>query len=108
MSLMKKLKDTFGRAPEEAAHIIDHLGGNAELARNLELTSQAISYWRRKGIPVVWLHMLRSKHKSAFPVPVKAVKTKTAQPSCTNPCGRCGHRCAPAIEKQTEQVNASN
>jgi hypothetical protein len=101
-------KNTFGRAPEEAAHIIDQLGGNAELARKIDITSQAISYWRRKGIPKVWLHVLRSKHKSAFPAPVKAVKPKPQQPSCTNPCGRCGHQCTPVVDQQNDNSTAEN
>jgi hypothetical protein len=99
---MKKLKDSFGRAPSEAAQIIDHLGGNAELARKLEVTSQAISYWRRKGIPVVWLHALRAKHKSAFPKPTKAEKPKPTPPSCHTPCGRCGHQCPPPTNDTKE------
>lgn len=63
---MKKLKDTFGRAPAEAALIIDELGGNTGLASSLGVTPQALSYWRRKGIPVVWIHMLRMKHRAVF------------------------------------------
>lgn len=34
--------------------IIDALGGTAEVARLCEVNSQAVSQWRRNGIPKAW------------------------------------------------------
>jgi hypothetical protein len=75
---MKKLNNTFGRTPEEAAQIIYALGGNTVIGVALEITPQAISYWRRKGIPRPWLQLLRAKYPSAFPKRTKAAAAPTA------------------------------
>lgn len=99
---MKNLKNTFGRAPDEATQIIEALGGNSALAEAIGVTPQAISYWRRKGIPRPWLMSLRKTHKHVFPAPVKQPKAKRpiqAEPSAATPCARCGHRCSPSLDQ---------
>lgn len=96
---MKNLKNTFGRAPDEATQIVEALGGNSALAEAIGVTPQAISYWRRKGIPRPWLMSLRKTHKHIFPAPVKqpkAAKPAPPEPSATTPCARCGHCCTPS------------
>lgn len=35
----------------DASHIIDQLGGTAEVARLCHVSTQAVSKWRRDGIP---------------------------------------------------------
>lgn len=39
----------------EANRIIDALGGTAAVARLCEVNSQAVSQWRRNGIPKPWV-----------------------------------------------------
>lgn len=35
----------------DSSKIIDRLGGNSEVSRLFEISSQAVSKWRREGIP---------------------------------------------------------
>lgn len=43
--------------------MIDALGGTAALARQCDITMQAVSYWRRVGMPMIWAMYLRLKYK---------------------------------------------
>jgi hypothetical protein len=86
-AMIKNLKDTYGRTPEQACDIINKMGGTSEAARTIGITPQAMSYWRRKGIPVVWLKVLRQSHKALFPAPVKPSAKQPKQHTCPS----CGH-----------------
>lgn len=48
---------------EQSNALIDALGGNAEVARICGIKSQAVSYWRAKGVPRPWGLWLRLKFK---------------------------------------------
>ena len=50
--------------PDSAA--IDAIGGSTVLARLCGVTSQAVSQWRRKGIPKPWRMYLRLLKPEAF------------------------------------------
>lgn len=41
----------FGMSNTEACFLIDRIGGTAEVARLCRVSSQAVSKWRREGIP---------------------------------------------------------
>lgn len=46
--------------------IIDAFGGQAAVARLLNIKSPAISYWKRKGIPELRMIQLRSLRPDLF------------------------------------------
>lgn len=46
--------------------IIDALGGNTKVAELCEISSQAVSKWRREGIPQARLMYLRLARPEAF------------------------------------------
>jgi hypothetical protein len=48
---------------------IDKLGGTAEVARLCEVSPQAVSKWRREGIPRARLLYLRAIRPGAFDPP---------------------------------------
>ena len=48
------------------SQIIDRLGGNAKVAAELKISSQAVSKWRNEGIPEARLMYLRIAHPQAF------------------------------------------
>lgn len=54
----------------EAVKVIDALGGPSKVVELLGgdgvITPQAVSQWKRKGIPRGWRTFLRSKHCEAF------------------------------------------
>jgi hypothetical protein len=52
---------------EEANRIIDALGGTAAVARLCEVNSQAVSQWRRNGIPKPWVKYFTCRHPELFP-----------------------------------------
>lgn len=55
---------------QEAVQVIDSLGGPSNMAELLGgsdvITPQAISQWKKKGIPKGWRAFLRAKHAKAF------------------------------------------
>lgn len=50
----------------ESSRIIDLLGGTKRVADLCEISSQAVSQWREKGIPKPWLKFLRLAHPEIF------------------------------------------
>lgn len=50
----------------ESSRIIDLLGGTKRVADLCEISSQAVSQWRDKGIPKPWLKFLRLAHPEVF------------------------------------------
>lgn len=52
----------------EHSKIIDRLGGNVAVAAIFKISSQAISKWRRDGIPEARLMYLKVAHPDAFQV----------------------------------------
>jgi len=48
------------------SEIIDNLGGPAELARLLDITPQAVSKWRKTGIPKAQRRFLVLHNPAAF------------------------------------------
>lgn len=46
--------------------IIDRLGGNSALAKMFSISSQAVSKWRKEGIPEARRMYLKLAHPSAF------------------------------------------
>jgi hypothetical protein len=50
----------------EPAHVIDSLGGTVAVARLCEVSSQAVTQWRRAGIPRARLMYLRAVRPAAF------------------------------------------
>jgi len=51
---------------DEANRIIDALGGTSAVAKLCEVNSQAVSQWRRKGIPRPWLKLFRHMRPDLF------------------------------------------
>ena len=51
----------------EANRIIDALGGTSAVAKLCEVNSQAVSQWRRNGIPRPWIKLFRALHPELFP-----------------------------------------
>jgi hypothetical protein len=86
---MIKLPNDYGRKPNEAAAILDAMGGNTAAGRVLGVTPQALSYWRRKGIPPLWIKALRGMkdYKALFPTD----KAPKAKPKPPHRCPACGH-----------------
>lgn len=54
--------------------LIDKLGGPAVVARLLEVTPQAVSQWRGKGIPRARMMYLRLVRPDLFPPKPEAAK----------------------------------
>lgn len=50
----------------DADALIDQLGGTVAVARLCEVTSQAVTQWRRTGIPRARLMYLRAVKPAAF------------------------------------------
>jgi hypothetical protein len=50
----------------DADALIDELGGTVAVARLCEVTSQAVTQWRRTGIPRARLMYLRAVKPAAF------------------------------------------
>jgi hypothetical protein len=50
----------------EPAHVIDALGGTGAVAKLCEVSSQAVTQWRRAGIPHARLMYLRAVRPAAF------------------------------------------
>ena len=49
--------------------LIDRYGGNCALARRVGITSQAISRWRKNGIPKPWRMYLLAVYPDLFELP---------------------------------------
>ena len=58
---------TIGGMEHHDSSIIDALGGNAKVAELCKVSSQAVSKWRREGIPMARLMYLRLARPEAFP-----------------------------------------
>lgn len=63
--LDRKIKACF-TVGMESSRIIDLLGGTKRVADLCEISSQAISQWREKGIPKPWLKYLRLARPDVF------------------------------------------
>lgn len=66
---------------DHSSELIDQLGGTRQVARICEVTSQAVSKWRRDGIPRARLLYLRAVRPDAFagqPVGADADKREVA------------------------------
>jgi hypothetical protein len=50
----------------DSSKIIDRLGGNSEVSRLFSISSQAVSKWRREGIPEPRLMYLRLARPEVF------------------------------------------
>jgi len=46
--------------------VIDRLGGTSAVAELTELTTGAISLWRRNGIPDPWLRLFKATRPDVF------------------------------------------
>lgn len=51
------------KEPERSRQFIDYAGGGTKLARELGVSPQRVSNWRRRGIPPVWWDVLKLKRK---------------------------------------------
>jgi hypothetical protein len=51
---------------EHSSSLIDALGGTCAVARVCEVSSQAVSKWRRGGIPRPWIKYFRSIRPDLF------------------------------------------
>jgi len=52
---------------ENASKIIDLLGGNQAVAKICHPTNpMVVSGWRKRGIPMGWLSLIRHKHPEIF------------------------------------------
>lgn len=49
--------------PDLSSKVIDALGGTASVAGFCSVTSAAVSYWRKYGIPPAQIRFLREKFK---------------------------------------------
>lgn len=56
----------------EANRVIDALGGTAAVADLCEVNMQAVSQWRRNGIPAARLQYLRVLRPDVFPAAERA------------------------------------
>ncbi len=62
----------------DADALIDELGGTVAVARLCEVTSQAVTQWRRKGIPKPRLMYLRAINPAAFAVQAQEAAAQRA------------------------------
>ena len=70
--------------------LIDKLGGTGTVAGMCDVTSQAVSKWRRTGIPDSWLKYLRLLKPIAFEQDV-GVGGQSTQLECEKTCDNCLH-----------------
>lgn len=71
-------------AKQNPVHIIDLLGGTAQVAADLGVTASVISNWRARGISAAGLYQLRdlaAKNKIALPPNFMASKGKISHGS---------------------------
>jgi hypothetical protein len=50
----------------DASTLIDALGGNKKVAKTCEITEQAVSQWRKKGIPKPWQKFFKQRNPKVF------------------------------------------
>jgi hypothetical protein len=48
------------------SEIIDELGGPAKVALECDISSQAVTQWRKKGIPKPWFRFFALKYPDIF------------------------------------------
>ena len=46
---------------QDTSALIDALGGNKKLAKTCDISEQAVSQWRKKGIPDPWMKFFKVK-----------------------------------------------
>lgn len=54
---------------EEAKNLIQKHGGTSAVARLCEISPQAVSQWKQKGIPKPWLKVLKLYGNGSQPSP---------------------------------------
>lgn len=62
---MEASEPAVGEGPT-ASQVIDRLGGTVKTAALCEVTPQAVTQWRRAGIPLAWEKFLRATQPQAF------------------------------------------
>jgi hypothetical protein len=60
---------------QEAINVIDALGGPAETARLCDVSTAAVSQWKKNGIPKTQLRFLKSARPELFGIEEKRVLT---------------------------------
>lgn len=61
-----------------ASEIIDEMGGTGAVAGLCGISSQAVSKWRKSGIPAPWLKYFRLRWPEAFHGGVQADEAQAA------------------------------
>lgn len=46
--------------------LIDALGGNKKVAKTCDITEQAVSQWRKKGMPKPWQKLFKQRNPKVF------------------------------------------
>lgn len=61
---MNTLREIKRASPEQSCLYIDQMGGTGAVSRICEVSSAAVSQWRRYGIPHARLQFLRERLKN--------------------------------------------